>query len=104
MNAPTPLTIATRMEKALPGERRAALHACARDVAELFRMRQLSKRQVNEWSSALQLWGERRAGLRWSEAATEISYAKVRRLLPTALAPPWRLSPLSLRRKGRDDE
>jgi hypothetical protein len=72
VNAPTPLTIATRMEKSLPGERRAALHECARDVGRLYRNKRLNRRQANEWCSALQLWGERRAGLRWSEAATEI--------------------------------
>jgi hypothetical protein len=31
-NEPTEISITTRMEKAAPGERRAALHACARDV------------------------------------------------------------------------
>jgi hypothetical protein len=72
MSAPTPLTIAIRMERAAPSERRAVLRECARDVGELFRMKRLSKRQVNEWTAALQHWGERRAGLRWSEAATEI--------------------------------
>jgi hypothetical protein len=72
MSAPTPQSIARRMETALPSERRAALHACARDVAALWRMKRLSNRQRNEWCSALQIWGERRAGLRWSEAATEI--------------------------------
>jgi hypothetical protein len=72
MSAPTPMDIARRMETALPSERREVLHACARDVGELWRMKRLSRRQVSEWTSALQLWGERRAGLRWSEAATEI--------------------------------
>jgi hypothetical protein len=72
MSAPTTQSIARRMETALPSERRAALHECARDVGQLFRDRRLSRRQANEWCSALQFWGERRAGLRWSEAATEI--------------------------------
>jgi hypothetical protein len=72
MSAPTPTSIGRRMETALPGERRATLHACARDVAELFRMKRLSKRQVNEWTAALQLWGERRAGLSWAETSREI--------------------------------
>jgi hypothetical protein len=72
MSAPTTISIGRRMETALPGERRAVLHACARDVGQLFRDKRLSRRQVNEWTAALQLWGERRAGLRWSEAATEI--------------------------------
>jgi hypothetical protein len=60
------------MEWALPAERRAALHACAIDVAELWRMKRLSRRQRDEWANALTLWGVRRAGLRWSEAATEV--------------------------------
>jgi hypothetical protein len=72
MSAPTTISIAVRMEKSLPVERRAALRECARDVGQLFRDKRLSRRQVNEWTAALQLWGERRAGLRWSEAATEI--------------------------------
>jgi hypothetical protein len=72
MSAPTPMSIARRMEAALPSERRATLHACARDVAHLHRLKQLNRRQVSEWSSALQLWGERRAGLTWSQASTEI--------------------------------
>jgi hypothetical protein len=50
----------------------AALNECARDIAELFRMKRLSKRQVNEWTAALQLWGERRAGLSWAETSREI--------------------------------
>jgi hypothetical protein len=70
--APTAASIATRMEKSLPGERRAVLHECARDVGRLYRDKRLNRRQVNEWSSALQLWGERRAGLTWSQASTEI--------------------------------
>jgi hypothetical protein len=60
------------METALPGERRAALHACARDVAELWRMKRLSRRQRDEWVNALQHWGQRRAGLTWAEASREI--------------------------------
>jgi hypothetical protein len=69
---PTAMSIATRMEKARPDERRAALYECARDVGRLYRLRQLKRRDVNQWATALQLWGERRAGLRWSEASTEI--------------------------------
>jgi hypothetical protein len=72
MNAPTPLTIASRMERAAPSERRAALHACARDVGRLLRMRQITRRQANEWASALQLWGERRAKPATFEAAAII--------------------------------
>jgi hypothetical protein len=70
--APTPLTSATWMEKALPGERRDALYACAHDVGTLYRLKQLKRREVSQWASALQLWGERRAGLRWAEASSTI--------------------------------
>jgi hypothetical protein len=72
MSAPTTTSMASRMEKALPGERRSVLHACARDVGSLYRDKRLSKRQVSEWTSALQLWGERRAGLTWAATSTEI--------------------------------
>jgi hypothetical protein len=72
MTAPTPMSIGRRMETALPGERREALHACARDVAELWRMKRLSHRQRNEWVNALQNWGQNRAGLSWAQASTEI--------------------------------
>jgi hypothetical protein len=72
MSAPTTATIAARMETALPGERREALHTCARDVGRLYRDKRLSKRQVSEWTSALQLWGERRGGLTWAQASREI--------------------------------
>jgi hypothetical protein len=70
--APTPLTITTRMEKARPGERRAVLFECARDIGHLRRLRQIKPREVNQWASALQLWGERRGGLTWAEASTLI--------------------------------
>jgi hypothetical protein len=69
---PTEISITTRMEKAAPGERRAALHACARDVGYLRRMNRLRPREVSRWASALQLWGERRAGLTWSQTSAEI--------------------------------
>jgi hypothetical protein len=72
MSAPTATSIASRMERAAPGERRAALRACARDVGHLLRMRQLSRRQATEWASALQLWGERRAKLTTFEASAAI--------------------------------
>jgi hypothetical protein len=72
MSAPTPTSIASRMETALPGERREALRECARAVAELWRMKRLSHRQRNEWVNALQNWGQNRGGMRWSEASTEI--------------------------------
>ena len=72
MTAPTPMSIGRRMETALPGERREALHACARDVAELWRMKRLNHRQRNEWVNALQNWGQNRAGLSWAQASTEI--------------------------------
>jgi hypothetical protein len=72
MSAPTPDSIARRMETALPSERRAALHECAREVAALWRMKRLSNRQRNEWATALQLWGERRAKLATFEASAAI--------------------------------
>jgi hypothetical protein len=70
--APTPTDITARMEKALPDDRRTVLFECARDVGHLYRQKLIKRRQVNEWTAALQLWGERRAGLRWSEASTTI--------------------------------
>jgi hypothetical protein len=72
---PTPMSIAARMEKARPGERKAVIRACARDVEALHRLKRLkrlNRRQRNEWASALQLWGERRAGLTWAATAAEI--------------------------------
>jgi hypothetical protein len=72
MSAPTPVSIAAKMETALPGERRTALRECAGDVAELWRMKRLSQRQRNEWVNALQNWGQNRAGLSWAQASTEI--------------------------------
>jgi hypothetical protein len=72
MSAPTTQSIASRMERAAPGERRTALFQCARDVAELWRMKRLSNRQRNEWATALQLWGERRAKLATFEASAAI--------------------------------
>jgi hypothetical protein len=72
MSAPTPMDIARRMETALPSERRAALHACARDVGELWRLRRLSRRARDEWANALMLWGVRRAGLTWAQTSREI--------------------------------
>jgi hypothetical protein len=72
MSAPSPEGIARRMEKAAPSERRAALHECARDVAALWRMKRLSNRQRNEWATALQIWGERRAKLATFEASAAI--------------------------------
>jgi hypothetical protein len=60
------------MEKARPSERRVALHQCARDVGLLYRLRQLNRREASQWASALQLWGERRAGLTWAATANEI--------------------------------
>ena len=69
---PTPVSIAARMEMARPGEGKAVLRACARDVEALYRLKRLNRRQRNEWASALQLWGERRAGLTWSATAAEI--------------------------------
>jgi hypothetical protein len=69
---PTPMSMAARMEKARPGERKAVLRACARDVEALYRLKRLNRRQRNEWASALQLWGERRAGLTWAATAAEI--------------------------------
>jgi hypothetical protein len=70
--APTPLTITNRMEKARPDERRAVLYACARDVGQLYRMKQIKRREANEWATALQLWGQRRAGLTWAQTSAEI--------------------------------
>jgi hypothetical protein len=72
MSPPTPQSIARRMETAAPGERRAALFECSRDVGHLVRMRQLSRRQASEWTAALQHWGQRRAGLSWAQASREI--------------------------------
>ena len=72
MSPPTPQSIAARMEKAAPSERRAALFECARDVATLWRMKRLSNRQRNEWATALQVWGERRAKLATFEASAAI--------------------------------
>jgi hypothetical protein len=72
MSATTPMDIARRMETALPVERRAVLRACAREVGQLLRDKRLSRRQANEWCTALQLWGERRAKLATFEASAEI--------------------------------
>jgi hypothetical protein len=72
MSPLTPQSIASRMERAAPSERRDVLRECAGDVGQLFRDKRLSRRQVNEWTAALQLWGERRGGLTWSQASTEI--------------------------------
>jgi hypothetical protein len=74
MNAPlpTPQTIVVRMEKASPDERRAALFECAKDVGRLYRLKQIKRREANEWATALQLWGQRRAGLTWSQASEQI--------------------------------
>jgi hypothetical protein len=72
MSAPTTQIIASRMERTAPSERRAVLRQCARDVAELWRMKRLNHRQRNEWVNALQNWGQNRGGLTWSQATTEI--------------------------------
>lgn len=72
MSAPTISTITTRMETARGADRREALHECARDVGQLYREKKLSPRQVTDWTRALRLWGERRAGLAWSEIETAI--------------------------------
>jgi hypothetical protein len=72
MSAPTPTSIASRMETALPSERRAALFECAIDVGELWRLRRLSRRARDEWANALMLWGVRRAGLTWAQTSREI--------------------------------
>jgi hypothetical protein len=72
MSPPTTMSIARRMEKAIPGERKAALFGCARDVGYLRRRRELNQRQTSEWATALQMWGERRAKLSWSEASRTI--------------------------------
>ena len=70
--APTPLTITTRMEKARPGERRAVLFECAREVGRLYRLKQIKRREANEWATALQLWGQRRAGLTRAQTSEQI--------------------------------
>jgi hypothetical protein len=69
---PTPFSIVGRMEKARPDERRAVLFECARDVGRLRRTNRISPRAAARWASALQLWGERRAGLTWPDAVTLI--------------------------------
>ena len=72
MSTPTTMSIARRMEKAIPGERRTTLFECARDVGYLRRRRELNQRQTSEWATALQLWGERRAKLSWSDTSWTI--------------------------------
>lgn len=71
-SAPTPISIANRMEKARPGERRTVLFECARDIGHLRRLNRLRPREVSQWASALQLWGQRRAGLTWAQTSAEI--------------------------------